>query len=380
MSSEDKDFDLQIMRQALELARQSEGRTAPNPAVGAIVLDSSGAIIGRGFHPRAGEPHAEVFAFDEAGDRARGGTLYVTLEPCCHHGRTPPCLDLVLASGVRRVVIGMLDPNPIVAGKSLHILKERGIDTVVGVNEEACSHLNRGFVKKMTAGLPWVALKLAVTLDGRIADRSGSSRWISGPEARRFVHELRNKFDCVLVGPGTATKDDPELNVRDIEGSRDPVRAVFDPVLTLAPGARMCTPSTGHAGVSPRTIVLCEQSKATAHRNDFAENVQLVGLSDNLQEGGRLLEAMRRLGESGINTVLCEGGGKFAATMLEQKLVDEVYWIVAPKFLVDGSAVSGLSGKLPKSLAETVEIESPEVTVLGRDVLISGRVTYPSAT
>lgn len=365
--------DLQFMQEALALARQAEGRTAPNPAVGAVVLDSRGQVVGRGFHPRAGEPHAEVFAFDEAGARADGGTLYVTLEPCCHHGRTPPCLDRVLASGVRRVVIGMLDPNPLVAGKSAEILRSAGIATTIGVAEQECQHLNRGFVKRMKSGLPWVALKLAVTLDGRIADRTGSSRWISGPEARLYVHELRNIFDCVLVGPGTAVKDDPELTVRDIAGSRNPVRAVYDPKLTVSPSARICRVPVDC--VAPRTVIFCDETEASQHKNDYCSHVQLIGLTDAPGES-KLTQAMRSLVNTGVNSVLCEGGAKFAASMLGQKLVDEVHWIIATKFLVDGQALSALSGENLVTLPNAIELQNTEVLQLGNDVLIKGNVVY----
>ncbi|MBY0548931.1 MAG: bifunctional diaminohydroxyphosphoribosylaminopyrimidine deaminase/5-amino-6-(5-phosphoribosylamino)uracil reductase RibD [Candidatus Obscuribacterales bacterium] len=372
--TEAEDSDLQIMRQAIALARQGEGRTAPNPAVGAIILDENNIVVGRGFHPRAGESHAEVFAFDEAGARARGGTLFVTLEPCCHHGRTPPCLDRVRASGVKRVVIGMLDPNPLVAGKSAEILRSDGIATTVGIAEQECRHLNRGFVKRMKSGLPWVALKLAVTLDGRIADRTGSSRWISGPEARLYVHELRNRFDCVLVGSGTALNDDPELTVRGIEGARNPVRAVFDPKLKVSSTARICRASVA-GEATPATVIFCDQSKAFEHKDDFASHVQLIGLSDASAES-KLTRAMRRLVDAGINSVLCEGGAKFAASMLEQQLVDEVHWIIATKFLVDGQALSALSGENLVPLPSAIELQNTEVSKLGDDVLIKGTVVY----
>ena len=190
-NDEERARDLRLMQECLDLAKQAQGRTAPNPLVGSIVLDADGQVVGKGFHPRAGQKHAEIFALQEAGQRACGGSLYVTLEPCSHYGRTPPCLKAVLESGVARVLIGTEDPNPQVAGTSIRALSAAGIEVSVGLLAEECLWLNRGFFKRMRQGLPWITLKLAVTLDGKIADRTGSSRWISGEPARRYEHTLR---------------------------------------------------------------------------------------------------------------------------------------------------------------------------------------------
>lgn len=370
--------DVCLMQECIRLARLTEGRTAPNPMVGAVITDAAGSIIGRGYHPAAGLPHAEVLAFEEAGERAAGGTLYVSLEPCCHYGRTPPCLDGVLASGVSRVVIGMTDPNPKVAGKSVVALQAAGIATTVGVCESECRWLNRGFIKRMTEGLPWVALKLAVTMDGRIADRTGRSKWISGGAARRYVHELRNTLDAVMVGPGTVRTDDPELTVRDIDNGRNPFRVVWDPLLSYAGASRLCKSAEG--SVAPPTLILCKSELAERHQGEFAPHVQLVGIdtedSDDRTRLPSLREALMALMKHDINTVLCEGGGKFAASLLAEQLIDEVHWIVAPKFLVDGQAMAALEGRVATGLPDCVMIENQQVKLLDNDVLISGRIAY----
>lgn len=371
------ELDATVMQQCIALAREAEGRTAPNPMVGAIVLDQYGVVAGRGYHPAAGKSHAEVFAFEEAGERARGGSLYVSLEPCCHYGRTPPCLDLVLQSGVSRVVIGMTDPNPQVAGKSIEVLRSRGIEVKSNVCEQECRWLNRGFIKQMTTGLPWIALKLATTLDGRIADRDGSSRWVSGPEARMHVHKLRNIFDAVMVGPGTALADDPELTVRQIDGSRNPIRIIFDPELTISPEARACRSSAHDTAAT--TLILCKNELASVNQSRFASHVKLLPIGEEAS-GKRnpwaLIAALSGLMVHGVNTILCEGGGNFAASLLSAHLVDEVHWIIAPKMLVDAQGKPALNGSRPVSLIDCIELDTPNVVSLGRDVLITGAVIY----
>src|SRR3954463_10073202 len=225
------------MLEALAEAERGRGRTHPNPIVGALVV-SRGRVIARGHHQRAGGPHAEVVALEKAGSRARGATLYVTLEPCNHHGRTPPCTDAILASGVRRVVVGSIDPNPLVHGRGIRRMRAEGLEVALGVLRAECDRANEQWFKFITRKLPWVALKAAVTLDGKLATRSGDSRWVTGPVARGRVHELRDRLDAVLVGIGTALADDPRLTARG-PGQRDPVRIVVDPLGRLPPGSRL---------------------------------------------------------------------------------------------------------------------------------------------
>ena len=227
------------MKMALELAEQGRGWTSPNPMVGAVVV-KDGTVVGKGFHKAAGSTHAEIHALNDAGEKARGATLYVTLEPCSHIGRTPPCTQAILTSGIKRVVAGMKDPNPLVIGGGLAFLKSQGLDVSAGVCEDECLRLNEIFIKSVTTSLPFVILKCAATLDGRIATRTGDSKWITNPLSRQFVHELRHAVDAIMVGIGTVLKDNPLLTTR-LEGRKgsDPIRIVLDTHLSIPPNARL---------------------------------------------------------------------------------------------------------------------------------------------
>ncbi|MBU6451497.1 MAG: bifunctional diaminohydroxyphosphoribosylaminopyrimidine deaminase/5-amino-6-(5-phosphoribosylamino)uracil reductase RibD [Cyanobacteria bacterium REEB67] len=376
-----RSVDEEYMARALALAGLAEGRTAPNPMVGCLVLDAKGTVVGEGYHQRAGESHAEVFALDQAGDAARGGTLYVTLEPCCHFGRTPPCSQKVIASGVKRVVVGIADPNPKVAGGGLKELQEAGIEVVVGVLEAECRYQNRGFLKSMSQNLPWLALKMAVTLDGKIADRWGKSRWITGSAARQYVMQLRSRFDAVFVGAGTARLDDPSLTVRLENGAsvlgsgppplpvHSPLRVVLDSELGLRPSAKIF--SGGAQGV--RTIVFCQQDvldkKSLAGCALYPDTVEVVGIAGGAS-GLDLSACLAALKERGVNKVLCEGGAHLGGALLDQNLVDELYWFVAPKLLVDGQALSAVTSTRARALADVSNMKVKEQRILGDDVLI----------
>ena len=360
------------MQRCLELAQLAEGRTAPNPMVGALVLDADGDVVGSGYHHAAGQPHAEIHALDEAGDRARGGTIYVSLEPCCHFGRTPPCVDKVIASGVRRVIAAVGDPNPVVSGKGFAALRERGIEVVENVMLKEASWLNRGFFKVKRTGRPWVILKLATTLDGKIADRFNSSKWITGEESRQLVHDLRNRLDCVLVGAGTARFDDPSLNVRGIENKRDPKRAVIDPSLSISPQSKLCRLDTGGD-----TILFCAPDVKESRSSEYPEHVKLIDVSEKepgSQRGQRhhldLEKCLEHLAVQNVLTVLCEGGGKLAGSLLQSGLVDEIYWFYAPKILGDTEAVPAIAHEQPLSINSAAQFDLLEARVLGNDTLI----------
>jgi diaminohydroxyphosphoribosylaminopyrimidine deaminase / 5-amino-6-(5-phosphoribosylamino)uracil reductase len=381
------DTDTRYMRECLELALLAHGRTAPNPMVGSVVLDKSGKVVGRGYHHKRGEPHAEVNALNEAGDKAKGGTLYVNLEPCCHHGKTPPCTDKVIASGVKKVIAGMVDPNPVVGGGGVKALQEAGIEVVAGVLEDECAYLNRGFIKRIKTGLPWVCLKLATTLDAKIADRHGGSRWITGAEARQYVHQLRNTFDAVLVGTNTALIDNPSLNVRDVENSRDPVKVLVDKDLKVSFEAKIYTHET-----TAKTLVITRDDLSDRKLADLPL-VELIGVpylvskpsakNHKSEEGPlrreedkertretivlNLEEGLRQLVKRGINTVLCEGGGNLAGNMIDADLVDEIIWIVAPKLLHDPLAVPALGGRA-RRLEDAVTLHRVCIKNLGEDV------------
>lgn len=379
----------EMMRRCIELAGKAAGRTSPNPLVGSVVTDTTGSVVGEGWHERAGEPHAEVHALDRAGENAKGGTLYVNLEPCCHYGRTPPCSKRVIESGVKTVVVGMRDPNPKVDGGGLEELAKSGIDIISGVLEKECIHLNRAFIKRVAKGLPWVTLKLAATLDGRIADRYGTSQWITGPEARAYVQHLRNAYDVVLIGAGTAVKDDPRLNVRDIEGGRNPVRAVVDPNLRIYPDSLLCKKETGG-----QTLVFSKSAAIEEKSKLFSEHVKLIptpvtrDLSQSCQPGPDLLNhrgahgmldmhsVLRYLVELGNNSVLCEGGGKLAASLIRLGLIDELIWFIAPKLLLDCESIDALSLSDSVRLDDAVDLSNLKVERLGADLLVHALIDH----
>lgn len=354
-----------LMQRCLELAIQAHGRTAPNPMVGALVVDDEGSVLAEGYHRRRGEPHAEPNALNLLGEKARGQTMYVSLEPCSHFGKTPPCADAVIASGIKKVVAGMVDPNPKVAGQGLEKLRAAGIEVVVGVLETECRWLNRGFVKRVTRGLPWVHLKMAVTLDGRIADRQGASRWITGGLARQYVHELRNICDVVIVGGATVAADDPQLTVRDVEGGRDPRRAVVSPKLGVPADRRIFKESGA-------TIFTAAQNVTEEARLQFGESTTLVGIADCEPDGIDLTAMLRHLAAEGANEVLCEGGGHLAAALLQAGLVDELHWFVAPRLLVDGQAIASLAGSAFRGIGDALALHNVEMDRLGEDMLIHG--------
>jgi diaminohydroxyphosphoribosylaminopyrimidine deaminase / 5-amino-6-(5-phosphoribosylamino)uracil reductase len=354
------------MHQCLNLAVRAAGRTAPNPLVGAVVVDDSGNVIASGFHKKAGEAHAEIEALNQAGEQAKGKTLYVNLEPCCHHGRTPPCTDSVIASGVKRVVYGMSDPNPKVAGGGIKALQEAGIEVIGGVLANESKMLNRAFIKWVTHKQPWIILKMASTLDGKIADRMGGSRWVSGEEARRHVHHLRNSCDGVMVGGRTVEIDNPELTVRDIPDGRNPLRIIIDTSLKTRPDAKVCRLSE-----SDSKTVIFARAEESANTSKYSDKVKLVATAragDHLD----LQEVMRRLAMMNLLSVLCEGGASLAGALLDQNLVDEVHWIVALKLIGDVEAKQSLAGTAGRLIQESLPLQNPQVQTLGRDLLIRG--------
>lgn len=363
------------MGRCLELAAQALGQTSPNPLVGAVVVSSAGLVVGEGFHRRAGEPHAEPLALAEAGARARGGTLYVNLEPCSHFGRTPPCAEAVVRAGLRRVVVGTVDPNEKVAGAGIRQLQESGIEVAAGVLVRQCRELNRGFLKSMELGLPWLDLKLAATLDGRIADRRGVSRYVTGLRALERVQSLRSQVDAILVGAATARLDDPALTWRLPDGDaaeRQPLRVVLDPSLTLAESARLFQRPGG------KTLVFYRLTSQSENRlKEFAhldgELVEFIGVDRASDDHGLdLRRCLELLNARGLRRILCEGGGRLAGSLLTADLVDEVHWFVAPKLLGDASAPLAVASPLERSLAAVLQVEEMTVTEVLPDFLLHG--------
>jgi diaminohydroxyphosphoribosylaminopyrimidine deaminase/5-amino-6-(5-phosphoribosylamino)uracil reductase len=358
------------MKEALRLAAKGRGRTSPNPMVGAVVVRGD-TIVGRGHHDRAGEPHAEVNALRDAGEGTSGATLYVTLEPCNHHGRTPPCTVAVADSGVRRVVVGMADPNPHVTGGGAAYLRDHGITVDMGILEHPCRLLNQAFIKHIATGLPLVTLKIAATLDGRIATRTGDSRWISNERSRQFVHGLRCDSDGVLVGIDTALADDPLLTARTgrRQPCRQPVRIVLDSRLRINAVSQLVR-------TAPKIPVWVACTEDAPHRKELELSaagvvvLRLAGAEGQVDLPGLLKEC----GKRGLTSLLVEGGSRVAGAFLDQRLADDLYFFFAPKILGDSEAVPMIQGLAGTQMAEALPVYDLRVRRFGTDVMLAGRL------
>ena len=349
------------MTRAVELAARGLGRTAPNPVVGCVVLDAAGAVVGEGWHSRAGGPHAEVEALAAAGDAARGGTAVVTLEPCRHSGRTGPCTSALLAAGVARVVVAVPDPTE-TAGGGADLLRRNGIEVVEGVGRAAAEHGNRAWLLAVRTGRPWVTWKLATTLDGRTSAADGTSRWITGATARAAVHRLRAERDAVLVGAGTLRADDPHLAVRGLDDVTQPLRVVLDPRAEIALTARVLD------GVAPTLVVVAEDADATRLT---AAGVDVLALPVG-ERGLDLAALLAALHGRGVHSVLLEGGAHLAASAVAADLVDEVVAHIAPALLGAGSPVLADAGIT--TITEALRLTTTDVARLGDDVAVTATV------
>ena len=358
------------MRRALQLAALGEGRTSPNPLVGAVVLDANGTLVGEGFHARAGEAHAEVGALAQAGERARGGTLVVTLEPCCHHGRTPPCSAAVIRAGVARVVVAMADPNPRVAGGGLAQLREAGIAVELGVLEDEARALNAPFLHRLATGMPLAVLKWAMSLDGRTALPNGASQWISGPAARAWVHRLRAGCDAVIVGGGTVRADDPLLTSRG-QRSPEPLRVVLSRGLDLPAQAQLWDTAAAptlvaHGPDAPLEARQALERRIAASRTVSREGAGLERLELPACEPRLLLEA---LATRGCNRVLWECGPELAAAALQQGCVQQLAAVIAPKLLGGAAARTPLGDLGLTAMAQVGTWSEQDLQRLGPDLL-----------
>jgi diaminohydroxyphosphoribosylaminopyrimidine deaminase / 5-amino-6-(5-phosphoribosylamino)uracil reductase len=359
--------DHEFMRMALDLAARGAGYVAPNPMVGAVVVQA-GRVVGRGYHQAVGGPHAEAHAIDDAGDQARGATLYVTLEPCNHQGRTPPCTRKILAAGIQRVVVAVADPNPDVAGGGNAYLQSQGVQVACGVCRDQAVRLNESFFKYARTKVPFVVLKMAATLDGRIATRTGDARWVTGPEARARVHALRHAMDAIMVGVGTVKADDPELTTRLEEGRGvDATRIILDTHLRMPDTARMLQQAS-----AADTWVVCGPGAAPDDKKRLTDQGALI-LETRLTDGRIDLEVlMRVLGARGVTSLLIEGGARVAAAALKAGVVDKVHFFYAPKVLGGDDGIPMCSGPGPEKMRESLPLHRMEVDRVGSDVLISG--------
>jgi diaminohydroxyphosphoribosylaminopyrimidine deaminase/5-amino-6-(5-phosphoribosylamino)uracil reductase len=354
--------DSRWMARALQLAAQGLDTTTPNPRVGCVLVKGDG-IVGEGWHRRAGEPHAEVHALRAAGTEARGATAYVTLEPCSHHGRTPPCADALIAAGVVRVVCAMQDPNPQVAGQGIARLRAAGIAVENGLMEAAARELNIGFVSRMTRGTPWLRSKIAASLDGRTALANGTSQWITGAAARQDVQHWRARSCAVLTGIGTVLADDPQLNVR-IDTERQPLRVVLDSTLRMAPAARM---------LQSGNVLVCTASRDVGKRAALErQGAEVLLLAD---AAGRvdLAAVLHELARRGINEVLVEAGRELNGALLQAGLVDELLLYLAPQMLGDAARGMADLGELLR-LEQRVELAWRDVRRVGDDLRITAEV------
>ena len=356
------------MERALQLAALGRCTTSPNPMVGAVVLDTHGQLVGEGFHRAAGQPHGEVLALRQAGARARGGSLYVTLEPCCHHGRTPPCTAAILAAGIRHVVVAMVDPDPRVAGGGLDRLRQAGLTVVQGVGEAQARVLNQAFLHRVCHGRPWGVLKWAASVDGRIATKTGDSQWISGAPARQWVHRLRAHCDAVLVGAGTVRSDNPLLTSRG-QRQPDPLRVVLSRRLHLPHQARLWDQTVASTmvfhspGVNPAVAARLEK-----------QGVECVAL-----EPCSPRTVLEHLAQRGCNKVLWECGPALAAAAVQEGCVQEVAAVQAPKLLGGLEAFTPLGDLQVTTMAQSLGLSNPRLERCGSDLIWRFHLSNPPA-
>lgn len=362
---------MDYMQRALSLARQALGNTSPNPAVATVIV-KDGVIVGEGHTQPAGSWHAEVVALKQAGDAARGATMYVSLEPCCHYGRTPPCTQAIIAAGVTEVHLATLDPNPLVSGRGRAELEAAGIKTLVGEHEEEAQELNEAYIKFITSRMPFITAKFAMSLDGKIATKTGDSKWITGEEARKYAHSLRRMADAIMVGVETVISDDPQLTAREDADENDnncrqPLRVVVD--------SRGRTPTAARILQMPgQTLIASTSSIELAREKELreagAEVLRLPAKGDRVD----LTELLRTLGRRELTSVLVEGGGTLLGSFFDQGLVDKVCAFVAPVIIGGGEAITAVEGQGIDKMTEVLRLQRLKIEKLGDDVLICGYV------
>lgn len=362
------DVDSRHMLRALELAERGRGFVEPNPMVGCVIV-RDGTVVGEGFHARFGGPHAEVAALEAAGANARGSTLYVTLEPCCHQGKTPPCTKAVISAGIRRVIAAMQDPFAEVSGKGLTELKEAGIDVEVGLHEEQARRLNGPYLKLLSTGKPWVIAKWAMTLDGKIATRSGYSKWISGSAAREVVQSLRSRVDAIVVGRRTAEMDDPLLTARPENGTpaRIAKRVIVSSQARMSPGSQLIKT----AKETPVLLACGPESDKNDIRRLTARGVEVHRFSATTRYE-RTLDLLERLGSLKMTNILVEGGSQLFGTLLDARQIDEVHVFIAPKLFGGEKAPSPIGGAGIGDVSAALQLENTKIQTLGEDVYIHG--------
>ncbi|MCW5213240.1 bifunctional diaminohydroxyphosphoribosylaminopyrimidine deaminase/5-amino-6-(5-phosphoribosylamino)uracil reductase RibD [Desulfobulbus sp. TB] len=357
------------MRLAIQEAKKGQGRTSPNPCVGAVIIKDN-QVLGQGYHRRAGTPHAEVNALADTVAKEKsctGATIYVTLEPCNHTGRTPPCSQAILEAGLSRVVVGMADPNPVASGGA-DFLRSHGIEVTLGILEQECRQLNYPFLKHSVTGLPWVVMKVGMSLDGKISRRTGKGGAITGPASKQRVHTLRNELDAILIGSSTALIDDPSLTTRlEQENCRDPLRVILDSQLRLSPRVRMLKQQSSAA-----TWIFCADNASEQKQQELEQAGAILHRVESDKDGGLdLLQILHRLGQADITSVLVEGGAAIHGSFLKKQLVDQVYLFTAPYFIGE-QGTSLLSGYSLGERETPLILENQTTEIVGQDILLQG--------
>jgi diaminohydroxyphosphoribosylaminopyrimidine deaminase/5-amino-6-(5-phosphoribosylamino)uracil reductase len=352
------------MNLAMKLALKAKGLTSPNPIVGAVVV-KNGRIIGKGFHKKAGLAHAEVIALDEAGDEAENATLYVTLEPCCHVGRTPPCVARIIKSGVKNVIIGMIDPNPLCNGKGIEVLRQNKINVEVGFLEDKLKVINEAFIKYITKRVPFVTVKVAESLDGRIATKTGDSRWITSDKSRAFAHRMRSEFDAIAVGVNTVLRDNPRLDAWF--SKKHPVKVIVD--------SQLSTPEKANIFSTPGSVIIATLAASSGQETD---NRQILSKKATILEvkerAGQinLKDLLKKLAAAGITSVLVEGGGTLIGSLFDEGLVDKIMFFISPKIIGGKDAIGSVMGQGIARIDKAVKIKNITLKHFGEDLLIEG--------
>ncbi|MCK5851699.1 bifunctional diaminohydroxyphosphoribosylaminopyrimidine deaminase/5-amino-6-(5-phosphoribosylamino)uracil reductase RibD [bacterium] len=356
------------LKRAIKLAVKGKYSCSPNPMVGAVII-ADGKIVGEGFHKRAGEPHAEINAINDAKDKTKNATLFVTLEPCCTHGRTPPCTEAIIKAGIKRVVIGTIDPNPLHAGKALDILQNAGIEVEL-INDPECEKLNENFNYFISTGLPFIHAKWAMTLDGKIATRTGNSKWISCDESRKLVHKLRAECDAIMTGSGTVLKDDPQLNVR-LEGKwRQPIKVIIDSKCQTPLKAKILKSGA-------KTIIACGKN-ASLEKIRELENAgaKIIKISTGANNKIILPELFKKLAAENISSVFVEGGGSLLGAMFDNKLVNKATVFIAPKIIGGIESLSPVGGIGIGNINDSIELDDLHLKHIGCDIMLQSNISF----
>ncbi len=362
-----KSLDAYYMGIALKLALKAKGRTAPNPLVGALVV-KAGKIIGRGFHAQAGLAHAEILALDEAGKKSKGATLYVTLEPCAHTGRTPPCINRIIGSGIKEVVVGMIDPNPLNNGRGINLLKQSNIKVRVGVLSERLKEINESFIKYITTRLPFLTVKVAESLDGRIATRTGDSKWITSDRSRAFAHRMRKDYDAIMVGVNTVLRDNPSLNAWFSQ--KKLIKIIVDSNLSISENSNIFANDSQVIIITLPT----RPGQETENRIRLSAKAKILEVKEKAGQIN-LRDALKKLAQLEISNIIVEGGGTLIGSLFDERLVDRILFFISPKIIGGKDAVSSVMGIGVKRIDQAIKLQDLKIKRLGQELLVTARVS-----